>query len=567
MSKKLNRIYPYIIFFSVSIILIGFQLMGHATLISGDTMFHFNRFYDIKQQIQTGNFSLFQTNYAFNESGRVINAVYGPLFAYMNGLLVLITNSWFEYQILTDLIIMMLASIGMYLFLEKIKVNRVVSILLSIVFICIGLVPTWLDNSSFNAWGAALAPYVFNIGVQMIINHKKPINWISLMVIMSIVAQVHVLSTVILSIALIPFFIIGLMNASSPKRMSWDLFKAILGTILLTSNVWGALVVLYKNNSISAPGGFNLAQAAVKPSRFQSIRGYFGIPLLIITLIQVILLIFKGRKNKLNLVVTTEGLIFLFISSKFFPWTSIEGLLPNLRRILQFPSRLLIVAYPLLLAGLGISLTNLILIKKSQTKIIYLLLILLLLSVFLPLIKRNYLLTKRFNNPNYVIVNDASMYNSVVMNRRKIQNASKDKNKELLLRLFTQQQPDYLPLYKNTEHMTADSYYVKYIIDRQQKFHHSVEKNGVMKLSWKSIKSGKINLPIIIYRESKLIVNSKHIKDLNLSYIGTPTINEKKGNNIAYIYFVVPKVMYVFLILSIIGWTIVCCYYLKAWLN
>ncbi|EQE00311.1 putative cell division domain protein, partial [Clostridioides difficile CD9] len=36
-------------------------------------------------QFKTGNFSYFQTNYGFQQSGRIVNALYGPLIAYILG--------------------------------------------------------------------------------------------------------------------------------------------------------------------------------------------------------------------------------------------------------------------------------------------------------------------------------------------------------------------------------------------------------------------------------------------------------------------------------------------------
>lgn len=70
------------------------QMRTGNIIIGSDTIFHYNRFYETAQQIKHGNFNWFMTMYDFSHSGRVINALYGPLFAYANGLLILIVKSW-----------------------------------------------------------------------------------------------------------------------------------------------------------------------------------------------------------------------------------------------------------------------------------------------------------------------------------------------------------------------------------------------------------------------------------------------------------------------------------------
>ena len=92
-SKKFDQIWlmiwPYL-FFIVCITIMAFpQLMAGVATKGGDTYFHYTRFYDTAMQIRNHNFSIFQSNYGFENSGRVVNTLYGPGFAYLNGLIVL----------------------------------------------------------------------------------------------------------------------------------------------------------------------------------------------------------------------------------------------------------------------------------------------------------------------------------------------------------------------------------------------------------------------------------------------------------------------------------------------
>ena len=88
----------------IAILLIVPQIAMQSMVIGSDSIFHFNRFFDTASQIKHGNFQYFSHMYGFQQSGRIVNALYGPLMAYFQGLLVLISPSWFVYQILSNFI-------------------------------------------------------------------------------------------------------------------------------------------------------------------------------------------------------------------------------------------------------------------------------------------------------------------------------------------------------------------------------------------------------------------------------------------------------------------------------
>lgn len=71
-------------------------------IIGSDSIFHFNHFYDIAMQMKHGNIQYFISMYGFQQSRRTINALYGPLIAYFHGGLVLLSRSWFNYQVLSN---------------------------------------------------------------------------------------------------------------------------------------------------------------------------------------------------------------------------------------------------------------------------------------------------------------------------------------------------------------------------------------------------------------------------------------------------------------------------------
>ncbi|WP_231496658.1 hypothetical protein [Enterococcus gallinarum] len=87
-----------LVIFCVSLLLLLPQLFGRGLILGSDAVFHFNRFYETSQQIKEGNYQYFLSIYGFQQSGRIVNALYGPFFAYFQGILVLISRSWFQYN-------------------------------------------------------------------------------------------------------------------------------------------------------------------------------------------------------------------------------------------------------------------------------------------------------------------------------------------------------------------------------------------------------------------------------------------------------------------------------------
>lgn len=275
--KKIRSIlcfaWPYVTILCLITLMLSYQISNHATLITSDAWIHFYRFYDTSIQIKSGNFSYFQSNFSFYHSGRIFNAMYGPFFAYLNGLLLLICKSWFIYQIIIDYLVLLIDGIGMYLLCRKVDINEIFSILLAGIYLQIGIAISIL-RFNWMAWGAALAPFVIMHAVNMLDSKKSPIHWIGLALIMSILAQIHMLSTLILAVTLIPFFGYAFFTTSEKKKLILALLKAILLTLLLTANIWGAFLLLYFNNNIALPNVFNLQHYSLHLSKFASLHAH-----------------------------------------------------------------------------------------------------------------------------------------------------------------------------------------------------------------------------------------------------------------------------------------------------
>lgn len=606
MNKKMKDWFqiswPYLIIIIATYLMIQGQLSNRSFVLNIDTWFHYDRFYDISRQFRSGNFSYFQMNYGFSQSGRIINAFYGPLFAYLMGFLVLITGTWFKFQILSYFLICFLGGSGMYLLVRKVGTNKLCSIILALLYINTSPLQTWFDHSNLTGWGSAIAPFVFIEAVNMIQDKIKPIHWIGLMLGMTALIQTHLLSSLMVAVALVPFAIVGYICTQQKRQMIYDLAKAVLGTICLTANVWGALITVSAQNKLAPIRTHNLVSNMVKVSSSENIRDAILFGVAAIFLIQLIYILFNFKKSILNDVVTLTGSFFLFISSSLFPWQMVQRIFPFLRSYLQFPFRFLLIANLLLLLGIGISVSQ---INWKEKQPVYygvlgVLGIVLIESCnlsynrlwqaannnFTPLYKiinkKYYTTPNEYKKRNYIkylqgvssaseaygmkdfpkgyhyirsFTSDSFFYrntNDFWSLKRSVNNK---KYKGDIFNLVIKVNPDYLPV-KNSQisYSKVNYAFEKEVIDQENNFKKLPLKNGALKIQWFSKKQGRRQLPIVMYKQSQLIVNNKKVTPLHYSVIKAPTIFQKRGYNTAILKFVWPTSFKILFGISIISW-------------
>lgn len=287
-------------------------------------------------QIKNGNFSYFQTNYGFNHSGRVFNAMYGPLFAYLNGLLLLLCKSWFIYEIIVEYSVFMTAGIGLYKLCQKVKIFPVISLLLAIIYLQFGIVIS-IYRFNWMAWGAALTPYVLIQAVNMVEDRERPIHWLKLALIMALLAQIHVLSTLILTITLVPFFLYGLFQNQNKKMYLLDTLKAFFVAFLLTANVWGTFLLLYPHNHIALPNNSNLNLYAMHLSKFKGLHAHVSYTIVTLILVQLTYVLLHFKQSKINTISTIVAIVIFLVASRWFPWIKIQALYPKVWFFLSIP--------------------------------------------------------------------------------------------------------------------------------------------------------------------------------------------------------------------------------------
>ena len=127
--------------------------------------------------------------------------------------------------------------------------------------------------------------------------------------------------------------------------------------------------------------------------------------------------------------------------------------------------------------------------------------------------------------------------------------------------------PDYLPTKDKSIDQNAAYLYKINVVDQYQKFNHKVAKNGDLILSWKGKKDKDIVLPVVLYKQSELTVNSKKFTGAK-NVIGNPIISQKSGLNRAVLHFIAPAWFYVVSAISLIAWLSVLVFYLwKKFIN
>ena len=549
-NKIIDYLIPIILSLVIATVLIWTELTTRSGLTLDDTAFHFHRFYDTYQQIQNHNFSYFQMNYGMGESGRIVNALYGPFFAYLMGSLLLFCSSWLRFQILITYLIFLVGGLGIYRLSRKVKISQVVSSIVTALFLTTGYIAYWPRSNAFNSWGAVLIPFVLIQGINLLNNHKTRFSWISLGIVMAIVAQIHLLSTFFSILALIPFFIYGLVLSENKRQMWIDVFKAVGLFIVLTANVWGAFLLLYPTNQMASPIDYSPVLTAVNLSVAGTSTMWASITevTLLLFIVQLIYVIFNFKSSKLNTFVTLEGIVFLYLSSNLFPWQFVKDTLPAVTGYLQFPNRFTVVAYPLLFLGIGLTLNELI---KSHGKKLGMIASALAIVVVLFNVRAD------FNEIN----------NNITYNKGITSNAKEMKEKGLApyINKVEINSPDYLPVRKKIKSSDITGMLMS-MSPQKNNFEQRALPNGRLELTWKDSTSKVTTLPIFIYKQSELSLNSKVIKP-KVNEIGMPQIQSRKGKNTAILSFKTPTWFTILLYISILSWVLLIIYGVFRWVK
>ena len=527
------------------------QVLTKGVIADSDFLFHYNRFYETAMQIKTGNFSYFISLFGFYSSGRIVNALYGPYFAYFQGLLVLISRNWYTYQLVSRFLIGIIAGFSMNALTKRAGVKPKISLAIAVFYMTTFSIQYWTFRQGFSSWGAAVMPWCLIPAIDFI--QTKKIAPVRLAVAVSVMVQIHMLSAFLLILAYLPFYLYGFVKSTDKKNILWNGIKAVALALVLTANVWVVLANVGRANNLVEP--FINSKLYIMTVNQRSIQWLITpIPLLLMVLYQLYFT-FKHWHHFDTLLRLVVGSFFLFLvlSSSIFPWYSINKLNLSLVNLIQFPFRFFIPATVLLLLAVALILERYFDVKWSRWVTISLLLV----NVvsFAQIMHLQQEKITEYYTAKHPIKNKKHTF--VLGNTKAVRASFYSSNLNDLLDLIAKSTPDYLPSKKSN---TDNKYvlYEEFVLKHTDDFKKSQDGSTLI-VTWNADNDGTVSLPVAKYQDTQLVLNGKKLtsKDYLLSGIGTPTVTQRIGKNTLEVTYQVGTWFYALIIINLLTWVAV----------
>ena len=527
------------------------QVLTKGVIADSDFLFHYNRFYETAMQIKTGNFSYFISLFGFYSSGRIVNALYGPYFAYFQGLLVLISRNWYTYQLVSRFLMGIIAGFSMNALTKRAGVKPKISLAIAVFYMTTFSIQYWTFRQGFSSWGAAVMPWCLIPAIDFI--QTKKIAPVRLAVAVSVMVQIHMLSAFLLILAYLPFYLYGFVKSTDKKNILWNGIKAVALALVLTANVWVVLANVGRANNLVEP--FINSKLYIMTVNQRSIQWLITpIPLLLMVLYQLYFT-FKHWRHFDTLLRLFVGSFFLFLVlySSIFPWYSINKLNLSLVNLIQFPFRFFIPATVLLLLAVALIFERYFDVKWSRWVTIGLLLV----NVvsFAQIMHLQQEKITEYYTAKHPIKNKKHTF--VLGNTKAVRASFYSSNLNDLLDLIAKSTPDYLPSKKSN---TDNKYvlYEKFVLKHTDDFKKSQDGSTLI-VTWNADNDGTVSLPVAKYQDTQLVLNGKKLtsKDYLLSGIGTPTVTQRIGKNTLEVTYQVGTWFYALIIINLLTWVAV----------
>jgi len=539
-----------LVIFLVSLILILPQLLTKGMVLGSDAVFHYNRFYDAAMQIKEGNFQHFISMYGFQQSGRIVNALYGPLIAYIQGLLVLISPSWFGYQVFSRFMIFVLSGISMYTFLNKTHIRSSLSCAGAIFYLTTFSIQYWTMRQGFSSWGAAILPLCLVPIVDMV--EKKEFNWLELGTLTALMFQTHVFTSLILILIYLPFFCYAFIKNPQKKQLLKNLACSMGVFFLLTLAIWVSFYMIYSTNTIADPF---INQHMDRSAITSKGRCWLTTPIFLVILLlgQLLasILLWKKYSPFMRLCSGTM-LFFLILSTNIVPWNQLQGKELLIVDLIQFPFRFFVpvTIFLLLLACYTFQSYG----KKNLFSMAILTTILafslgqVMLKVQEPM--------NEWNTEKRMVQTGRKHLFIQTTDKKELKKAVHSSDFTTLLTLVEKSTPDYLPIYQQNNKNNYRQY-EQHILAINHQFKKYV-KNHKLYVEWNANQATKVKVPIVKYVRTELTLNGKKLtdKDIVLTKIGSITVKQQAGKNSLSVTFRGNQQIIFPIALSMISWIV-----------
>lgn len=544
--KLREKLWVSLIIIAFAVLLVTPQLFTRKVILGSDSIFHYNRFYEAAMQLKNGNLSYFLSLYGFQQSGRIVNALYGPFFAYLQGGLILISGTWFRYQIVSRVLLHILAESSMYALLKQCKVKTTISLSLGLLYATTFSIQYWTMRQGFSSWGAALLPFCFIPAIHYVFYQK--VEPIRLALSMALIFQVHVLSALILVMMYLPFYLYTFVKSPIAKKKETfvQVLIAVILFLLLTVNVWLVLLYLRGTNHLLDP----FINREIGKNGIDGTARYWlytPISLMVLLILQFLYAVLNWKKfARWKKILHFIYFFFFFLSTGLFPWQYLVENGNTFAELIQFPFRFFVPATILLLAITGLTVTRFVNWRKSIA-------VLLFAFAGVGLIQNMMDTTDRVKTA----AQDGELisivkHTYVEGDYQTISLTMNDSDLSQFLNLVVKPTPDYVPIYGTIgKQNTYDLYYENIVTNQKAE---KLLEDGYLVLTWQAAEGEKLNLPIVVYKDSILTLNGKELDkdDYSLSTIGTPTVSSQEGPNKLVLSYKEPGLLFVALLIPII---------------
>lgn len=503
------------------------QWFSRSVIFGSDILFHFNRFYDIAQQIENQNFQYFMSQYGFQQSGRMVNALYGPLIAYFQGFLVWLSSSWFSYQVLSNLILFTLAGQSMYFLLKRCTVDRKKALYLSLIYLTTFNILYWVTRQGFTSWGAAVFPLCLLPIIELY--EKNRFNVVQIGFLMALMFQIHLFSAVLLAIIyLICYGFVFVKEKKGRKRLFLQGFLSVVFFFLLTTNVWYGLLTVYRGNEILSP--------FVNQTMYKNTITFNSSYWLVTPGILLLFIIYFLRKSVkewqllpfFDQAITSIAIFFLVLSTNLIPWFFLGEQHWKVIEVIQFPFRFFVPFTILLFVFIS---RNGRWMVKERDQTVSFLKIATLLALFQALVTMSVACVVWHVAEQPIQGSRHTYLYSEEIEELKASFFNQDKSKTLSL--IQKSTPDYLPIYEENPLNKYDQYKSLVINQNESDDFKKEVVNGELNVTWEAKPGEEVLVPVIIYERTKVRFNQQEMahKRLHLTDIGTPKLISKAGTN------------------------------------
>ncbi|QLQ49748.1 hypothetical protein H0E85_13675 [Lactiplantibacillus plantarum] len=508
----------WIIILIIAVLTILPIILNQVGVLGVDSYFQYNRIYEAEMQIRHGNFS-FLNLYSFQQAGRIVNQVYSPLLTFLFGAILLVTGTWFKFQIVSMILVNFFAGISMYYGAKKLKFNFAICVALASIYMTSFSIYGFMYSTSWRALAVAFVPLLIGPMKAFYSGDWTLREMLFLGVIVGIIAQAQIISAALVLPILVPFFVIGLIKTQSKWRA--------LSLPIISLFFYGALAAL---------------------------------------------LLFWRTLSGFTKTLTIMAVVYLVLGTNLVPWSIIGLQWPALESYLQLPRRFIITGLSFLF------LSDMLVVQELRLNGVFhwtqagikLLTTIVATSAVVSLAVAAATFVARQSDPNISIAaglgtNDNNVFahryhGKKIKTITDLQPVFHVKDKSALIQVVDRRTPDYVPIQGN--YSTSTDYYsayVRYVISPKSKFHHQVLPGGVLRLTWNQKRARQIRVPVVVYGNTQVILNGEMLahKELRPSIISTPMVHGKRGANHIDLSYQ-PKMMTVISIWwSVLAWVIV----------